>query len=290
MNTPELERATTELRRQIRTAFGPDARHVKMLVCRDSERVSVGEFTVSDADWKTLPPLYAFLKTLSFEDDLPVPMDSEELYLFVINQDYTDDSDTRQVVMALCSNEAGPYPSMVRFLEIGAQGTPSGTWLDLDLPAELPAKRMILIPWSTEDVLSVREDLTEEQAAHVLAEAEDTHDPVRGLNWTVLREIAERLYPETFPVYLMVRDIPDSTTFEWRWTPKETWAVFDWEADNLRSANLEGRVSHLVTRIPAKLKENGPAGVQVHLEERLGKIMTEGDRIALYAHLPAREH
>ena len=54
----------------------------------------------------------------------------------------------------------------------------------------------ISIKWSTQDVLSVREDLTSEQANAVLREVERTHDAENGVNWEVIKTIASLLYPE----------------------------------------------------------------------------------------------
>ena len=54
----------------------------------------------------------------------------------------------------------------------------------------------ISIKWSTQDVLSVRKDLTSEQANAVLREVKRTHDAENGVNWGVITTIASLLYPE----------------------------------------------------------------------------------------------
>ena len=57
-------------------------------------------------------------------------------------------------------------------------------------------ERTINIKWSYEDVLSIRDDLTEEQACEVLAEAYHRYDCAEGLNWDVLQYHANHLYPQ----------------------------------------------------------------------------------------------
>ena len=53
----------------------------------------------------------------------------------------------------------------------------------------------INITWSFEDVLSIREDLTKEQAMEVLAAVDHHHDANQGINWLVLEIHADDLYP-----------------------------------------------------------------------------------------------
>jgi hypothetical protein len=54
---------------------------------------------------------------------------------------------------------------------------------------------VIILIWATADVLSIRPDLTEEQAAEVLAAADRRHDANIGINWDVLECHAEWLFP-----------------------------------------------------------------------------------------------
>ena len=56
-------------------------------------------------------------------------------------------------------------------------------------------KETINIKWSFEDVLSIRDDLTKDQAMEVLAEADHCHDAGIGINWMVLETHADYLYP-----------------------------------------------------------------------------------------------
>ncbi len=59
-----------------------------------------------------------------------------------------------------------------------------------------PNKQIALI-WSTEDVLSVRPHLTEQQAMDVLEEVQRRHDATLGVTWDTLCYCADILYPES---------------------------------------------------------------------------------------------
>jgi len=52
------------------------------------------------------------------------------------------------------------------------------------------------ITWSVEDVQSIRPDLTAEQSIAVLKKVVDSHDATIGVNWDVLEENAEQLFPK----------------------------------------------------------------------------------------------
>lgn len=54
----------------------------------------------------------------------------------------------------------------------------------------------IAIIWSAADVLTIREDLTPDQALEVLQRAEHKHDATIGINWDVLGYHAEWMFPE----------------------------------------------------------------------------------------------
>lgn len=54
----------------------------------------------------------------------------------------------------------------------------------------------IAIIWSAADVLTIREDLTPDQAYEVLQQAEHKHDAEVGINWDVLGFHADWLFPE----------------------------------------------------------------------------------------------
>lgn len=53
----------------------------------------------------------------------------------------------------------------------------------------------ITITWSTEDVLSVRPKLTEEQANEVLMQVKRRHDASIGINWAVIETTADMSFP-----------------------------------------------------------------------------------------------
>ena len=54
----------------------------------------------------------------------------------------------------------------------------------------------IAIDWFIEDVQSVREDLTDEQALVVLRAVEDRHNAEIGINWDYIEAVADDIYPE----------------------------------------------------------------------------------------------
>lgn len=57
--------------------------------------------------------------------------------------------------------------------------------------------RTVFFTWAIEDVQSVREDLTDEQAYEVLIECENNHDAELGMNWDAIRVVADNMFPET---------------------------------------------------------------------------------------------
>lgn len=62
---------------------------------------------------------------------------------------------------------------------------------------ELVDKRYAMaIVWQIDDVLSIRPDLTEEQAGEVLGRVEDIHDASIGVSWDTLECCADDLFPE----------------------------------------------------------------------------------------------
>lgn len=66
----------------------------------------------------------------------------------------------------------------------------------LDVNKNFNPNRQIAIIWSIEDILGLRSDLTEEQAFNVLKEIERRHDYTIGVNWDVIEEVANDLYPK----------------------------------------------------------------------------------------------
>ena len=65
-----------------------------------------------------------------------------------------------------------------------------------DIHSLLADRGWIAIFWSYEDVLSVRPDLSRDQAWDVLASCRKYHDAEIGINWEVLKVVADDLFPE----------------------------------------------------------------------------------------------
>lgn len=53
----------------------------------------------------------------------------------------------------------------------------------------------VAIHWSFEDVQSVREDLSDDNAMDVLLSAVRGHDASIGINWDVLEAVADSMFP-----------------------------------------------------------------------------------------------
>lgn len=62
-------------------------------------------------------------------------------------------------------------------------------------PDESEVTDCITISWATEDVLSVRPDLTEEQASHILKLLKKGHDANFGISWDTIDTICDIEYP-----------------------------------------------------------------------------------------------
>ncbi len=57
-------------------------------------------------------------------------------------------------------------------------------------------KKLISIKWHIDDVLSVRPNLTQQQACEVLAHIRKNHDANVGVNWDVIEIVSDTLFPE----------------------------------------------------------------------------------------------
>lgn len=82
------------------------------------------------------------------------------------------------------------------------RGDRTAIWLDLTsvtAPEDRPhdPTRQIHVIWDIADVQSIRDDLSDEQALHVLHEARRRHDANIGINWDILKIHADELYPES---------------------------------------------------------------------------------------------
>ena len=284
-----------EMAREVRTAFGPTAARIDIRIShetQDPERALPDTYEVRNAQGKIIPPLYAFLRTLTHP--LPVPVDSEEAYLNAVNG---NDQRIEQLKRELYREGSGPDFSLCCYIECRIFDERSGTWVSQNLPAEGPAGRQIRIPWTVQDVRKLREDLNDDQAQRVLLEAQTLleahtlHHPKRTVTRPMLCDVAGSLYPlppETRMVYLVVLGYPEQPEeFEWRWTPDEIWELFDAHVDVFRSNDLEGRVSHLKHDLPLEIKNRGVAAVNQHLKALLPSIMRSPEkRLAVYTHGP----
>jgi hypothetical protein len=65
----------------------------------------------------------------------------------------------------------------------------------VDVSTLLESRGQIAIIWSTEDVLSVRPQLSADQAWDVLVRCERIHDCNYGFTWELLEAVADDLYP-----------------------------------------------------------------------------------------------
>ena len=59
-----------------------------------------------------------------------------------------------------------------------------------------PMLKEIAIFWHIKDVQSVRPDLTDEQASRVLKSLKKNHDANEGINWEIIKVVADILFPE----------------------------------------------------------------------------------------------
>lgn len=70
------------------------------------------------------------------------------------------------------------------------------SYSNVDLRELLSPARQVAIVWSTEDVHSVRPDLSDAQAWAVLQECEDRHDCEYGFTWSLIELVANELFPK----------------------------------------------------------------------------------------------
>ncbi|EAA1242937.1 DUF1380 family protein [Enterobacter hormaechei] len=55
---------------------------------------------------------------------------------------------------------------------------------------------LLMVMWHKEDVSQVRPDLTDEQCVQVMRKIKDCHDANVGVNWDVISDTAETLFPK----------------------------------------------------------------------------------------------
>lgn len=61
---------------------------------------------------------------------------------------------------------------------------------------QLKEKQQIAAIWSVDDVLTIRHDLSTDQAWEVLQTVKKRESADLGINWEIIEEIANELYPE----------------------------------------------------------------------------------------------
>lgn len=67
---------------------------------------------------------------------------------------------------------------------------------ELDQYELVDKRHAMAIVWQIDDVLSIRPDLTEEQAGEVLGRVEDIHDASIGISWGTIEIAADDLFPK----------------------------------------------------------------------------------------------
>lgn len=66
---------------------------------------------------------------------------------------------------------------------------------DGEIDAILASRGQVAIIWSIADIQEVRPDLTDKQAWSVLRECIDKHDAQYGINWELIKAVAEEVFP-----------------------------------------------------------------------------------------------
>lgn len=66
---------------------------------------------------------------------------------------------------------------------------------NINIDELLESRHLIALIWSTEDVLIVRPDLSEEQAWQVLQKVDRDHDSVSQINWETIEWYADAMFP-----------------------------------------------------------------------------------------------
>lgn len=66
---------------------------------------------------------------------------------------------------------------------------------NIDIHDLLAQRRQIAVIWCVEDVHSVREDLSDDQAWEVLLQCERVHDCNHGFTWELIEIVADSMFP-----------------------------------------------------------------------------------------------
>jgi hypothetical protein len=66
----------------------------------------------------------------------------------------------------------------------------------IEIHGLLERQKSVAVIWNVEDVQSVREDLSEDQAWAVLKRCRRVHSCELGFNWLLIETVADFLFPE----------------------------------------------------------------------------------------------
>ena len=81
-------------------------------------------------------------------------------------------------------------------LQWAASASPAPESAEFAIYANLASRRQIAVLWGIEDVQSIRPDLDDDQAWHVLQAAERHHDCNYGITWETLELTADSLFEQ----------------------------------------------------------------------------------------------
>lgn len=87
-----------------------------------------------------------------------------------------------------------PCGRVARGLTVALNAALSGRRIFFCIASLAKEQRQIAIVWNTDDVRTVRPDLSEDQAWQVLLRVENEHDGDHGVTWDTLRDVAEQLF------------------------------------------------------------------------------------------------
>ena len=65
----------------------------------------------------------------------------------------------------------------------------------IDIQELLAQRREAAVIWAIEDVQSVREDLSDDQAWEVLLQCKRVHDCNHGFTWELIEAVADSMFP-----------------------------------------------------------------------------------------------
>jgi hypothetical protein len=71
----------------------------------------------------------------------------------------------------------------------------TNTLSNIEIQDLLAQRREVAVIWSTEDVQSVRQDLSDDQAWEVLLQCKRVHDCNHGFTWELIEVVADLMFP-----------------------------------------------------------------------------------------------